>query len=350
MSMQGALIAIDRVVSSRASLQYELAEDLDVDAAECADELVEELIGRGTVSVLFGDSNTGKTFLAIDLGCAIARQTSWMGRRVEPGMVVYLATESPASVRSRLRAYQKYHGCRVSNFVVVTTPVNLFRSSADTDAVIDLIRDLERDYDMKCELIIGDTLARMAAGANENSGDDMTIVLAHIDRIRSTVQASLLLIHHSGKDAAKGMRGWSGIRAAVDTELRVGVSALGIGAIEVTKQRDLPGMGARIHYQLKVVSMGRGKWGKALTSCIVEAASALPQAPRLARLGDTQKAVLGVLREAGGELSSSSICDLLNATEAKRKSIFNAIDRLRVLKLVHVTAGRVRVAENLEGA
>lgn len=338
MTKQTALVAIDAEVGRRRKLCYEWADQLDLDKVDSADELVEGLIGRNAMGVLYGDSNTGKTFVAIDLGCAIARGVPWMGRRVEKGMVVYLATESPASVRTRLRAYQKHHGCSVPDFVVVTTPVNLFRSSADTNAVIKLIRELESEHGVKCELIIGDTLARLAAGANENSGDDMTIVLENLDRIRAEVNASVLPIHHTGKDSAKGMRGWSGMRAAIDTELEVTVDSAGIGAVEVTKQRDLPGKGSRIGYRLQVIPLGRGKWDQDLTSCVVEPIAA-PVAPRRqVPLGKAQQAVVAVLKGHGSDMRMSAIAAALEG-DFRKQSVYNAADRLKDLGLLEISGG-----------
>ena len=49
--------------------------------------------------------------------------------------------------------------------------------------------------------------------------------------------APLALVHHSGKDASKGARGWSGLRGAADVELevwRIGDAR----ALKVTKQKD----------------------------------------------------------------------------------------------------------------
>jgi RecA-family ATPase len=111
------------------------------------------------------------------MGCAVARGTEWMGRKTEQGLVVYLAAESPASVRGRLQAYQKYHGVKVPNFAIVQSPIDLFDGDADTDKVIKLVRMLEAKYGQTVRLIIGDTLARLSAGANENAGQDMGLVL-----------------------------------------------------------------------------------------------------------------------------------------------------------------------------
>jgi putative DNA primase/helicase len=80
------------------------------------DELLQGVLIAGDGSILYGDSNSGKTFFVIDIACAVARGISWFGRNTEPGLVIYLAAESPASARRRLQAYQEHHGVRVPNY------------------------------------------------------------------------------------------------------------------------------------------------------------------------------------------------------------------------------------------
>ena len=258
------------------------------------DELVEGVLTAGDGSVLYGDSNSGKTFFVIDMAAAVARGVRWMGRNTEPGLVVYLAAESPASVRGRLQAYQRHHGVRVPNFAIVQSPIDLFDGDADTEAVIAVVRQLERQRGQKVRLIVGDTLARLSAGANENAGQDMGLVVRRFDRIRTACNAHFLLIHHSGKAAANGARGWSGIRAAVDTEIEVTDSPSGRCA-EITKQRDLSTKGERIGFRLDTVTLGTTKWGAAATSCVVVPADA-PDKPQGKRVSEVGGAVLEYLR------------------------------------------------------
>lgn len=258
------------------------------------DELVEGVLTAGDGSVLYGDSNSGKTFFVIDMAAAVARGSEWMGRRTEPGLVLYLAAESPASVRGRLQAYQRHHGVRVPNFAIVQSPINLFDGDADTEAVIAVVRQLERQRGQKVRLIVGDTLARLSAGANENAGQDMGLVVSRFDRIRTECAAHFLLIHHSGKAAANGARGWSGIRAAVDTEIEVTDTPTGRCA-EITKQRDLGTKAERIGFRLDTVTLGTTKWGTAATSCVVVPADA-PDKSQGKRVSEVGGAVLEYLR------------------------------------------------------
>ena len=232
------------------------------------DELVQGLITVGSSSVVYGDSNSGKTFFVLDMCCAIARGVEWMGRKTEPGLVIYLATESPNSIKTRLQAYQRHHGCLVPNFAVVQVPVNFYERNTDVTAICKLVEMTEAKYGQKARIIVGDTLARISAGANENSGEDMGPVMARFDALSKETGAHVLVIHHNGKDQAKGARGWSGIRAHIDTEIEL-VEKDGQRTATITKQRELPGKMTEIYFGLHVIKLGTTKWGDDATSCIV---------------------------------------------------------------------------------
>ena len=309
---------------------------------EPPDELIEGVLTSGDGSVLYGDSNSGKTFLVIDLAASVARGVPWMDKRTEPGLVVYLAAESPASVRGRLQAYQKHHGCKVPHFAIVQSPIDLFDDDADTNRVITLVHQLERQRGQKVRLIVGDTLARLSAGANENAGQDMGLVVRRFDRIRNECKAHFLLIHHSGKNAANGARGWSGVRAAVDTEIEISDSASG-RCVEITKQRDLPGKGTRIGFRLDVVTLGHTKWGEPATSCVVAAADAPVKAGKGIKLGETQQAVMALLRGAGKNMRTKEIAEQLAEQDISKTSVYNAVNRLRDVELVEVSGGMVHL-------
>jgi len=306
------------------------------------DELVEGVLTSGDGSVLYGDANSGKTFAVIDMAAAVARGVPWLGRRTEAGLVVYLAAESPASVRGRLQAYQKHHGCKVPNFAIVQSPIDLFDGEADTNRVITLVQQLERQFSRKVRLIVGDTLARLSAGANENAGQDMGLVVRRFDRIRTECKAHFLLIHHSGKAAAAGARGWSGVRAAVDTEIEISDSPAG-RCLEITKQRDLPSKGERIGFRLDVVTLGHTKWGEPATSCVVVAADAPVKQAKAIKLGETQQAVMALLRGAGKNMKVREIAEALAEQEITRTSVYNAVNRLRDVELVEVSGGMVHL-------
>lgn len=311
-------------------------------AYEPPDELVQGILTAGAGSMLYGDSNSGKTFFTIDMACAVARGVPWMGRKTEPGLVVYVAAESPASVRSRLQAYQMHHKCKVPNFAIVQTPLDLFSSDTDTEALIALVKLVERQRGQKARLIVGDTLARLSAGANENSGEDMGLVVQRFDRIRAECDAHFLMIHHSGKAAANGARGWSGIRAAVDTELEVADGAV-TRCAEVTKQRDLSSKGERIGFTLERVEIGLTKWGEPATTCIVLPADAPEKTVKGKRMGEVEGAVVEYLASHKVGIKKAAVVKHFEGRYEKGP-IYRAMKSLVDARAILEAAGMVSIA------
>lgn len=311
------------------------------DTYDPPDEIVESILTDGGASVWYGDSNSGKTFCIIDLGCAVSLGAHWMSLRTEPGLVIYLAAESPASACNRLQAYQSHHGIKVPNFAIVRSPIDLFDGDADTDLLILTIRQIEVEQGQRVRLIIGDTLARLSAGANENSGQDMGLIVRRIDRIRAETGAHFALIHHSGKIAANGARGWSGLRAAIDTEVEVTDSPTGRCA-EITKQRDLPTKGKRIGFRLDVVALGVTKWGTPATSCVVQPADA-PTKATGKRISEIGGAVVEFLRNRGQGCRKKVLVEHFEDRYTK-SAVYREVKRLAEAGQILEIAGVVGIA------
>lgn len=303
------------------------------------DELIERTLGSNAMAVMYGDSNCGKTFAGIAMGAAICRGVAWLGRNCRKGLVVYLATESEASVRLRLQAYQRHHRLKVRGFTIVKSPINLFDGDADVSAVIALVGEIEQKAEGKVVLIIGDTLSRISAGANENAGLDMSVVLKHADAIRSATRATFMWIHHCGKDQARGMRGWSGMRAAIDTEIEVTVDEVtGQRAAEVTKQRDLPGKGDRIGFRLDPVHLGFNQWGSPRGSCVVVSADVPAKAARGKRPSEIAGAVTEFLTERGSGCSKGGAVKHFEGRYV-RQSVYKEINKMLDAGLLIECAG-----------
>lgn len=322
-------------------LAFRMADTLPDIVDEFDDELVEGVIGRATMAVLYGDSNSGKTFAAIDLGASICRGLPWLGRPTDSALVLYLATEAAASVEMRLRAYQRHHQVRVPGFAIVQSPVNLFDGEADTTAIIALVDQLEHEHGAKVGLIIGDTLARISAGANENSGEDMGVVLRHADAIRSATGATFLWVHHTGKDQAKGMRGWSGTRAAIDTEIEVTADeSTGLRSAEITKQRDLPGKGDRLGFQLQVVPLGVNRWGTPRGSCVVVSSDAPAKPVRGKRQSEIAGAITEFLEGRGAGCLRGALTKHFEGRYA-RQSVYREVGKMLDAGMLVESAGVV---------
>jgi archaellum biogenesis ATPase FlaH len=308
------------------------------------DELVEGILVQGECSMVFGDSNSGKTFMMIDMAAAISRGSNWMGRRTEQGVVVYLATESPASVRMRLQGYQLQNEVELPDFVIVQTPINLFDSEDDMNKVVETIKLIEAKRGNKVRLIIGDTLARLSAGANENSGQDMGLVLKRVERMQTRCQSAMLLIHHCGKNAALGARGWSGVRAFIDTELEV-IAETTARCLEVKKQRDLNSKGVRIGFDLEPIYLGLSKWGAAVSTCVIRSA-AVPEATQGKRQSEVGGAIVEFLSsQAAGVKKSEVVKHFKDRHDSS--SVYREIKRLVTEERVHESVGIICLAKKV---
>ena len=168
--------------------------------------LIDRKLPEG-VSRLYGPSNIGKTFVALDMGLALA---------LAGHLVVYIAGEGKAGIPKRVRAWLAERGqedAALDNFVVHDGPVDMLSPHAVQEFV-------SRLRGRKPVLIIVDTLARCFAGGDENSAKDVGLFVRHCDLLReSWPGASVLVLHHSGKNERRGGRGSSAGLGAVDCDM-----------------------------------------------------------------------------------------------------------------------------------
>ncbi|MDE2370274.1 MAG: AAA family ATPase [Burkholderiales bacterium] len=232
--------------------------------------LVKGLVPEASLGLLYGASGAGKTFIVADLALAVARGMEWRGRRVKQTGVLYVAAEAQYSIGNRLRAYSKHHkGVNLSTVPFGILPESLSLSSEgklDAARLVHACRAMQA-AGQPVGLIVLDTLNRVMSGADENSSSDMGSLIANVDAIRAATGATVLIVHHSGKDEDKGARGHSSLKAAVDVEIQVTRNGNARG-MKVTKSRD--GADGDTHaFRLERVVLGRDDDGDEESSCVV---------------------------------------------------------------------------------
>jgi len=260
------------------------------------------------VTMVFGASTSGKTFVVLDMAFAIALGQDWRGRKVNQGRVVYVAAEGAAGFRKRLHAYAEHYQINLEDVdlhVVSAAPSLLEREQMAKLA--DYVNSIGG-----CAHTVFDTVAQVTAGGNENSGEDMGKALKNCQDYNRAVGCSSSLIHHTGKDETRGARGWSGIRAAVDAELEVTRNDEA-RAMKVTKLKDGE-EGADFGFKLAVIPLGIDEDGEVIDSCVVEHNDAsFNSVKRAKNLGPNEKA----LRQAIADLAigSDGFVDLEEAVD-----------------------------------
>jgi hypothetical protein len=231
--------------------------------------LIKHLLGSTAMAVVYGDSGTGKTFLALYLSIGIAAGIERFGRRVRQAGVVYIAAEAGRGIENRVAAIKQQGELpQTIPFVAITEPVNLCTEAVDIERLISVVR--HADLGLPVELIVIDTLSRVMGGGNENAPDDMGALVRNIDRLKGETGAAVLIVHHTGKQTDRGARGHSSLHAAIDTEIEITRDdATKIASARVTKQREYATDGL-LSFSLRQVELGNDQDGDPVTSCILE--------------------------------------------------------------------------------
>ena len=169
--------------------------------------------------MVHGPSGSGKTFVVLDWCCRMAAGVpDWMGAKVKPGAVVYLAGEGHHGLRGRLAAWQ------TKNIAIPRGALLLSSSGCnlDTQAGFLKARDAIAALSVRPALIVVDTLHRFLSG-DENSAQDAKAMLDSCAALMALFGCSVLLVHHTGvSDEAQGRaRGSSSWRGALDIEVSV---------------------------------------------------------------------------------------------------------------------------------
>lgn len=233
--------------------------------------VVKGWLNASTFSVIYGEPNVGKTFLALDIAFHVAAGEAWNGNRVKGGPVIYLASEGGRGIELRIEAFRHDRPEMFAaiedagTFHMLPVTVDLC-APGDAEALVDVLRSV------RPSLVVVDTLARSMGSGDENTAKDMGALIRNLDFIRAETGAHVMAIHHSGKDTSKGARGSGSLRGAVDHEIELTREGAVITA-ENKKERDGPS-GRYFAYTLRSVPLGRDEDGDEVSSCVVEASEA----------------------------------------------------------------------------
>lgn len=181
--------------------------------------LVDGHIEHPTLSVIFGDSEVGKSFVVIDWVCSIATGRRWNGKKVLRGPVLYLAGEGFNGLSKRFLAWRLHNAVpeaewNAAPLYVSRRAVDLlnFQAGAEMWAAVDALG-------VKPVLIVIDTLSRMTPGMNESAAEDMSKFVQWCDRTKSAFGCTILVVHHSGVGDKSRVRGSTVLRGATDVEI-----------------------------------------------------------------------------------------------------------------------------------
>jgi len=231
------------------------------------DFLVDQMLERGSLAMIFGKPASGKSFLAVDLAASIATGRAFQGLKTQKGDVVYIAGEGYRGLKRRFNAWSKYHdvGPEEIRVMISRSAVDYRDEGAAQELENELLK--AKGDGLSPILFVIDTLARNYGGGDENSNSEMGKFISVIDKFNVKFDCATLIVHHSGHGENERARGASALRGALDTEFSCKKDRSTV-VISCTKMKDAEAP-ENLAMSLKSVELGIAKDGKQISSAVL---------------------------------------------------------------------------------
>jgi len=176
--------------------------------------LVDGLWSDSAVGVIGGAPNCSKTWLGLDLALSVATGTPCLGRYAVPRpgpVLIYLAEHALAVVRERVEGMARHRGLAFAglDMHVITAP------SLRLDRQPHRHQLLETATRLRPRLLLLDPLVRLH-GVDENHAGEVAELLAYFRLLQRRLDLSVMLVHHTRKNAAGGVAAGQGLRGSSD--------------------------------------------------------------------------------------------------------------------------------------
>lgn len=191
--------------------------------------VIDQVIGKGDIAMVYGAPGCGKTFVVIDMIFSACLGQTWamrfaLERRLN---VAYCAGEGISGLPSRFAAAAEfYQQDNIPNFTFYDMTPQLY--TGEDASVISSITNFVNEWKQRQEdgqaqpldILIIDTLHSATAGADENSAKDMGMVLKLAKEAGQALGCAVLLVHHTNKNGT-AERGSSALRGAMDCMIEI---------------------------------------------------------------------------------------------------------------------------------
>lgn len=220
------------------------------------DFLVDGLLIKKTIAVLFGEPGTIKSFLTNDLCWHLQTGTPWLGREVEACSSLYIALESRFQHEDSFRNLSNRKSARQTNY---TTRLYDDEFTLDSEACVNTLTDRLKNEYADCGLCVIDNLS--LAGGNLESTDirDQGPIMNAALRIVRETGVTLLFVHHPPRSNPRRISGGAKIDQTVSTSICsyfIGDKQKQKFGLELQKQRGAPGYFQLAEFTTKQQAIG----------------------------------------------------------------------------------------------
>ncbi len=252
--------------------------------------LIKDILVDGGIATIYGESGSTKSFLAIDLAMHLATGSKWFGLEVNRSIpIIYTALEGFRGVVKRIKGWCKKNNLSPSNIFIDHDSL-LLGEQGSVESFINYYKASNFNRGM----IIIDTFNMACPNIEENSAKEMSGVITKAKLIAEKLNSTVLIIHHSGKDESRGMRGSSSLKASMDTIIYVKQDSNGNCEWSLEKSKDSE-CGIRYGYRLENLELDMD--GEVETTCTLEKLGEMLEKKKKFRLSDKQTRVLNLLKD-----------------------------------------------------
>jgi KaiC/GvpD/RAD55 family RecA-like ATPase len=265
------------------------------------DWLIQDLIERDSLIVLFGDPGAAKTFWALDMAFCVVSGKPHHDRKVKAGPVIYIAGEGHNGLARRRKAWENRHQVDLKGSpIFVSEGPAMLTDDLNLLAVLNAVGETVDAVGQAPQLVVIDTLARNFGPGDENSTQDMTKFVRACDEIRIEHGCAVVLVHHTGHADKSRQRGSTVMNGAIDVSYRLKKNDQGVITIDHGKQpKDFLPVDP-FAFKFRTVELGfENEDGAPATSAVLDRVD-VPLSSRDAgqpKLGKNQRAGLSVLKK-----------------------------------------------------
>ena len=294
--------------------------------------LIKGFLPRTGICGLYGDSFTGKSFIALDIAFAVATGADYSGHLVKAqGDVVYIAGEDAGGIEMRSHAYHQYHQLnKESPLYMLPSPQNMSNENS-----VETLSAAIEDRELSPRLIVVDTLATCFGGGDENSGQDMNKFMDGLRTLKERFDCCVLFVHHTGHKDKSRARGSSVLYAALDAEYIVKRQLKSeFINVECTKlKNNVTGKLFNENFRIDNVDLGVDQdgdqvfYGVAVNEGECEMSDFKDHADQIKITGRNQKLALAIVDEELG-VTREELRGMLRAEGLSQQGAYDVVDKL----------------------
>jgi hypothetical protein len=273
---------------------FTLLQDVEVELG--SKFVIRDVIPYQALGEIYAPPGGGKTAVAIDMGLHIATGRTYRKRRTEQQPVVYVALEGHNGINNRVVAARRNLHLDEQDiaFALVKVAAN-FRVQETAQKVAANVKALVEKYTGNNPVLFIDTFqAALGAGGTDCDPVQVTSLIENVKSGLISIGCTVIVIHHTGKDASKGSRGWSGLLGALDFELEIDRKK-DARFMYISKERDAVDEQGAFCYRLHGLELGINPYGEPVTAVVVEHLADADGTSKGNKLTATANAALKVL-------------------------------------------------------